>query len=62
MCRRRDLSSASIHRHEFASESRNGLGGTIVRDVIEYEIGFGFLSALAQRLFVSRQLRRTSAK
>ena len=30
------------HRHEFASHTRHGIQGTVVRDVIEYEAGFGF--------------------
>src|SRR5437870_2454041 len=47
------------HRHEFATQNQNAVSGTIVRDVIEYQIGLGFLGALLQRLFVSRQLRRT---
>lgn len=46
------------HRHEFAPETRNGAGGTRVRDLIEYEIGFGFLGTLAQRVFVGRQFRK----
>jgi len=33
--------------------------GTLVRDVIEYDVGFGWLGELAKKLFVSRQLRRT---
>jgi ligand-binding SRPBCC domain-containing protein len=47
------------HRHEFEKSSRDGREGTIVRDVIEYDVGFGPLGAVAQRLFVGRQLRRT---
>jgi ligand-binding SRPBCC domain-containing protein len=47
------------HRHEFASQNRNGVAGTTVRDVIEYEVGFAFLGTLAQKLFVARQLHRT---
>ncbi len=47
------------HRHEFSRQRRNGVEGTMVHDVIEYEIGFGFLGALAEKLFVSRQLRQT---
>ncbi|MBZ5719274.1 MAG: SRPBCC family protein [Acidobacteriia bacterium] len=46
------------HRHEFVGEVRNGVNGTIVRDVIEYEIGFGFLGALAQKFFVGPQLQK----
>jgi len=47
------------HRHEFRPEVRDGTAGTLVRDVIEYEVGFGKLGDLAQRLFVAPQLRRT---
>jgi ligand-binding SRPBCC domain-containing protein len=47
------------HRHELRAESRNGVNGTVVRDAIEYDLGFGWLGGLVQRFFVSRQLRRT---
>ncbi len=33
----------------------------MVRDRIEYEIGFGFLGAIAQTLFVRRQMKGTFA-
>ena len=46
------------HRHSFAAETRNGAAGTIVRDRIEYEIGFGVLGDLAQKIFVGRQFRK----
>jgi len=49
------------HRHEFVADCRDGLDGTLVRDVVEYEIGFGPLGALANSLFVERQLRSTFA-
>ncbi len=47
------------HRHELLVETRNGVNGTVVRDLIEYDVGFGWLGELAQRFFVSRQLSRT---
>jgi ligand-binding SRPBCC domain-containing protein len=47
------------HRHELVSEIRNGVTGTVVRDVIDYEIGFGWIGKLAQRLFVVRQFEKT---
>ena len=47
------------HRHELVAEMRNGINGTVVRDRITYELGFGLLGKLAQRFFVNRQLRRT---
>jgi ligand-binding SRPBCC domain-containing protein len=50
------------HRHEFRAETRNGVSGTAVRDVIEYEVGYGWLGALANALFIERQMRRTFAE
>ena len=47
------------HRHELLAETRNGVKGTVVRDLIEYDVGFGWLGKLAQELFVNRQLQRT---
>jgi ligand-binding SRPBCC domain-containing protein len=47
------------HRHEFSSETRNGVSGTIVRDAIEYDPGFGVLGNLAQKLFIARTLKQT---
>jgi len=49
------------HRHEFVSQARDGVPGTLIRDVVEYEVGFGPLGTLADRLFVRGQLRRTFA-
>jgi ligand-binding SRPBCC domain-containing protein len=50
-----------LHRHELAREMRNEVNGTLVRDRIEYEIGLGFLGAIAQALFVARQMQATFA-
>jgi ligand-binding SRPBCC domain-containing protein len=47
------------HRHEFAAENRDGVDGTLVRDVIDYEIGFGWLGDTANALFVRRQMENT---
>ena len=49
------------HRHELAGETRNQVKGTVIRDVIEYDVGFGRMGELAQKLFVKRQLQRTFA-
>lgn len=46
------------HRHEFQAGTRAEVHGTLVRDVIEYEIGLGFLGAIANALFVRRQMER----
>jgi ligand-binding SRPBCC domain-containing protein len=50
------------HRHEFLAEARDGVSGTLVRDIIEYEVGFGPLGVLANWLFVAPQMRRTFAQ
>lgn len=47
------------HRHELKAEVRGQTTGTVVRDVINYDVGFGWLGTLAQKVFVSRQLQRT---
>jgi ligand-binding SRPBCC domain-containing protein len=49
------------HRHELVSEERNGIMGTVVRDMIEYEVGFGFLGDLAQKFFVAKKFEKTFA-
>ena len=49
------------HRHELLAEVRNGVNGTVVRDLIDYEVGFGLLGELMQRFFIHRQLQRTFA-
>jgi ligand-binding SRPBCC domain-containing protein len=49
------------HRHELIADHRNGFSGTLVSDVIEYEIGFGPLGTVANSIFVERQLRSTFA-
>ena len=49
------------HCHEFATEIRHGISGTLVRDVIEYDAGFGFLGTVAEKFFVSAQMGRTFA-
>jgi ligand-binding SRPBCC domain-containing protein len=47
------------HRHELREETRDQARGTVVRDLIEYDVGFGWLGEIAQRIFVSRQLQGT---
>jgi ligand-binding SRPBCC domain-containing protein len=47
------------HRHEFSKETRNGATGTTVRDVIEYDPGFGMLGEVARKLFIAPTLQRT---
>jgi ligand-binding SRPBCC domain-containing protein len=47
------------HRHEFAAVRRNGVDGTIVRDVIRYELGFGIFGKRVQNLLLIRKLKQT---
>jgi ligand-binding SRPBCC domain-containing protein len=47
------------HRHEFLADTREGVAGTLVRDVIDYEVGFGFVGAIANALFIRRQMEGT---
>jgi ligand-binding SRPBCC domain-containing protein len=47
------------HRHDFLRELRNGVDGTIVRDKIEYDPGFGPLGSVANSLFIAPQMRST---
>jgi ligand-binding SRPBCC domain-containing protein len=49
------------HRHEFLADRRDAVSGTLVNDVIDYEVGFGPLGSLASALFVERQMRATFA-
>jgi ligand-binding SRPBCC domain-containing protein len=47
------------HRHELLAEARKGVNGTVVRDTIDYEVGFGLVGELVQKFFITRQLQRT---
>jgi ligand-binding SRPBCC domain-containing protein len=49
------------HRHELIGEIRNQVPGTLVRDAIEYDVGFGWLGELARRFFVNPQMEKTFA-
>ncbi len=48
-----------LHRHEFATEDRAGISGTMARDIITYELTFGPLSMAVNWLVVARQMRQT---
>ena len=49
------------HRYELGIEVRNEGSGTVVRDQVEYEIGYSVLGRAAQKLFVEPQMRSTFA-
>ena len=50
------------HRHEFMEETRQGIRGTLVRDVIEYEFGLGPLEALANSFLIEPKMRTMFAQ
>ena len=50
------------HRHEFERTVRQGVEGTLIRDVIDYEVGFGFIGSIANSVFVRRQMESTFAE
>lgn len=43
-----------LHRHEFEADGE----GTVIRDIVRYELPLGRLGALAEQLFVRRDVRR----
>jgi ligand-binding SRPBCC domain-containing protein len=47
------------HRHAFESARRAGEDGTVVRDDLEYDVGFGVLGDAVARWFVAGRLRQT---
>jgi len=46
------------HRHEFEPRECRGMAGTVLRDVIDCEVGFGYLGVIAQKLVVKQIFRR----
>ena len=49
------------HRHEFERRELQGREGTVVRDLLEYDVGLGALGGVAGRLFVGPEMARTFA-
>ncbi len=49
------------HRHHFVRNVRDGVDGTLVADIVSYEIGFGALGEIANRVFIAPQMRKTFA-
>jgi ligand-binding SRPBCC domain-containing protein len=49
------------HRHEFQAESRNDMEGTLIRDRIEFEIGYGRAGKAVERYFVLPALQKSFA-
>ena len=49
------------HRHEFEASTRNGTQGTIIRDRVKFEVGYGWIGKLVERAFLVRQMSATFA-
>jgi ligand-binding SRPBCC domain-containing protein len=47
------------HLHEFETVMRDGIEGTMVRDVVEYDVGWGLPGSIAESVFVGKQMRKT---
>jgi ligand-binding SRPBCC domain-containing protein len=47
------------HTHSFEAKMADGREGTLVRDVVEYEVGFGVIGKMLERLLFQRMLRTT---
>jgi ligand-binding SRPBCC domain-containing protein len=49
------------HRHEFESNERGGDQGTVVRDELEYDVGFGSLGDAVARWLIAPKVQSTFA-
>jgi ligand-binding SRPBCC domain-containing protein len=47
------------HRHSFATKMTDGRDGTLIRDVVEYEVGFGVVGKMLETLLFQPMLRKT---
>jgi ligand-binding SRPBCC domain-containing protein len=47
------------HTHSFAAKTSHGREGTLIRDVVEYEVGFGVIGRMLEKLMFQRMLRNT---
>ena len=47
------------HAHFFEAKTIDGREGTLIGDVVEYEVGFGVIGRMLERLFFQRMLRTT---
>ncbi len=46
------------HVHEFPAAARDGVTGTLIRDVLTYEVRYGIFGALVDALFICRNLKK----
>lgn len=46
------------HRHQLSRKTLDGIDGTQIQDVVDYEVGFGLLGEIANLLLIQRMLHR----
>jgi ligand-binding SRPBCC domain-containing protein len=46
-----------VHTHTFAARTVQGREGTLIHDVVEYEVGFGVIGTVLERLIFQRLMR-----
>ncbi len=49
------------HTHSFEARTIEGRQGTVIRDVVEYEVGFGVIGSLLEKLVFQGMVRRSFA-
>ena len=47
------------HVHSFEAKTMDGHDGTLIRDAVEYEVGFGPIGRMLEKLVFQRLLRKT---
>ncbi|MGO9520033.1 MAG: SRPBCC family protein [Candidatus Korobacteraceae bacterium] len=47
------------HTHAFEAKTVNGRDGTLISDAVEYEVGFGIIGRMLERLLFQRMLHTT---
>lgn len=47
------------HRHEFRAERHEDRDGTWIRDLVDFEIGYGWAGKLLERIFVLPSMRKS---
>jgi ligand-binding SRPBCC domain-containing protein len=46
------------HTHSFAAKTMGGRDGTLLRDIVEYEVGFGAIGRILETLLFQRMLQK----
>src|SRR5450759_1787294 len=48
-----------VHTHSFEARIADGREGTLIRDVVEYEVGFGAIGIFLEKMMFQRMVRST---